>query len=376
MADMFGAPMGIGAAEADVRQNVQGALLAQKTLGEIAAQPADLELKQAHARLYGAEADLKAAEVANQKAMAELALRARTQGRTATTDDLGADGKPKSLAAPLERLFNFAEAEGTNPMLTAGIAKKIAEIKQKEASAASSAETQQLNALKGQRERMEMRGSFAAAALQAGPNGYAQVLQAAISRLPPDQAQELAKLPQTFAAAQPLLKAAVTESMQALDKVKLDEKAIQDKAQRARWDSANAASNQAVKTGQARESLIKERTEVLKKNGGEGTGASKEAREELTLSRRALRLARERKEFPPAPLDPGQRELNKTYTAADGSRFLWTQNPATGKGAALLLTPAPGTKAATAAAASEPSGRRTGAQMEESDDDVSAEDEE
>ncbi len=97
MADMFGAPVGIGAAEADQRQNVLGGLQAYETVGKIEQQPAQKALLEAHAKLFGAEATAKEQEVARQQKLLELM----------NTPDADAPGdsllKPDSSSTPPPR---------------------------------------------------------------------------------------------------------------------------------------------------------------------------------------------------------------------------------------------------------------------------------
>ena len=344
MTELTGISAGFRAAEEDQRKTVMGALQAQEALGNLAMQPARQQLLQA-------QADTATAQVQDQQKMADIArivAAKRAQGVDATTNDLTVAGRPKSLADPYIQMFEEAARQGVSPLITEKLAATASQIQQREASAASAQTTQQLNQLKQVRERLEMRGSFAAAALEAGPAQWAQMRQAAVDRSPPGQESELAKLPQDWQAAQPMLKAALTESLQGKDFLTMKERELQDGAQRARWGSANAKATADVEYMKKKGVFLEAKQAHLGKNGGTDSPEVQRAREEMTLSRRALREARDRKEFPLAPLDPAARELNKTYTAANGVRFLWAINPATGKGAAVQLAPAAGTKAGAA----------------------------
>ena len=94
----------------DQNANVLNALAAQKTAGEIAMQPSALALQQAHARLYGAEADTK---------LEDLAIKRRV---AAAMSQLGQGGELPTDPADLEeRLGNLrlkaGDLEGGRKML-------------------------------------------------------------------------------------------------------------------------------------------------------------------------------------------------------------------------------------------------------------------
>lgn len=346
MADMFGAPIGIGAAETDIRQNIQGALLAQKTLGEIEKQPAEKALAEAHAKLYGAEAELKLGQAEDQKTLANLALemqKAKTDaanGKIRTVEDVG-KAEQTSLAEPYEAMFNFATKKGVNPMVLSKIATTAAGIRQKEASAAS----QNAEALNRQYEasikQARMIASAANAALN-NPEQYPRILmEAAASGLP------VQLMPQQFDAA--ALTAARDFGIKAEDRIKLQQQKTLQEARIKRWGAANATDAAREKLLNLRADTLKEKLDLERKNGGVNAD-----RAELTATRKAAREAKERKEFPPAPLDPKERQIGKTYTAADGkTRFLWTNDPTTNKPVAMVVSSPKAPAISTAATADE-----------------------
>ena len=138
MADLFGAPVGIIASQENNRQAITSGLANIKTMGDIAQQPAELELKQAQARLFGAEAsDKEAAAAASQemlKLQKEFVEGARANGKEATVDDLEpGTGKPKSQASQLEAFANFADKKGLPPLALAKVREEIAKIYEHEA---------------------------------------------------------------------------------------------------------------------------------------------------------------------------------------------------------------------------------------------------
>lgn len=297
MADMFGAPIGIGAAEQDMRQAALGGLQAQKLLGEIAEQPDHARLTRAHAELYEGQAAKARAEASDAEKLAQLSAEAAVQGRIATVDDL--DPKtPRSGADYLERLAGLAADKGVSPKTTADLYTKAAGIRQKEAATLSAQATQQVRQLDAGLKRAERVGALATMAL-AGPEQYAQArMIAAQEGLPID------KLPQSLDAARPLLQGLISSSMSAKDTMEVKRKEIHDKAQKARWDSANARDSATVKKIEAQRDLIQERLQNMRKNGGNASQEAKNAADELAETRRALRAARERKEFPALPIDP------------------------------------------------------------------------
>jgi hypothetical protein len=331
MADMFGAPIGIGAAEQDMRQAALGGLQAQKLLGEIAEQPDHARLTRAQAELYEGQAAKARAEASDAQKLAELSAAAAAQGRIATVDDL--DPKtPHSGADYLERLAGLAADKGVSPKTTADLYTKAAGIRQKEAATLSAQATQQVRQLDAGLKRAERVGALATMAL-AGPEQYAQArMIAAQEGLPID------KLPQSLDAARPLLQGLISSSMSAKDTMEAKRKELHDTAQKARWDSANARDSATVKLAEKRGELIEERTKLIKKNGGSGSPEAQAASREMAATRRAIREAKVRKEFPPAPLDPSARQPGKTYTAADGkTRFIWDLDPQSGKHVAIVL---------------------------------------
>ena len=349
--EMFGAPYGISAAEDQINQNTLTGLKAAQLLGEIGMQPIEMELKKAHAQYYkgmAAEREAKARDLETlQKLEAGVtaAKSAADQGKTLTVEDMP---KTTSMADPLEQLVQAGQQQGVSARLLAPLAEKASLIKQHEATAASADARQQLNQIRTGRERAQQVAAFASAALQT-PEAYDTLrMQAA------NQGFKVDTLPQKWDAR--VLTALRDSGITADKQLQLREKEIQDTAQRKRWDSSNARDGATIVKAKAQTELVRERTNVLRKHGGEDSPEVKAGKEELRLSREALRKARDRKEFPPAPLDPAQREPNKTYTAANGARFMWTKDPTSGKMVGMVLSPPPGTKAAAAVSAAAPKG--------------------
>ena len=343
---MFGTPVGYITADQENRRDEAHWLDVQKTLGELAAQPDHQALLRAQAGHLNAETNVLKSQASDQAQLANIAqliAGKAERGEIATTDDLK-DGVPKTPADYYERLFKLSVQNNMSPVVTEKLANTTALLRQRDAQVNAAQSTQQLNQIKIMKDRLEMRGSFAAAALQAGPGQWAQMRQAAVDRTPPGQPSELDSLPQDWYAAQPVLRAAVNEAVSGKDQLELMQKRILDAAHIKRWDSANAKDTAAVELAGKRGEFIDVKTGLLKKNGGSASAEAKAAQAEMANSRRAIREAKDRKEFPRAPLAPEDRELGQTYTAANGAKFLWTKNPATGKGAAVMLAPPSGTQ--------------------------------
>lgn len=339
---MFGAPIGIGAAEQDMRQGALGGLQAQKLLGEIAEQPDHARLTRAHADLYSAQAAEHAATALDQQKLAELATTMAAQGRVATVDDLSAK-TPRSGADYLEQLAGLATDRGVSVKTTAGLYEKAAGLRQKDAAAGASAATETVRRLDAAQKRATRIGELASGALQ----GQAQYDQARM--LAAQEGLPIDRLPQDLEAARPLLQGLITSSMTAKDGIELKRKEAHDAAQEKLWKSTEAHNTATTKTAEARTDLIRERTTQLQKNGGKGSPQEQAARAELTASRKALREARERKEFPALPLDPKSAAFvaGKTFTDRQGRRIAYVGRDTAGM-PTFELVPKSSTAAASA----------------------------
>lgn len=350
MPDFFGAPSGIIASDENIRRNVLTGLTAQKTLGEIEMQPAQKSLLESHARLYGAEAAGKEAAAKAQQQMLQLqsdflARRRESQARDAAIDagkaqginvtvaDIPASGfRKSSMADPLREFAAYAESAGVGPVQLAKVYKEVAEIEQKEAIAGYRSAQEGETNLKAIAKKLELVGNAASAAATSPQHYMAVRSDPVLSKmLPPG-------LTGDFATDQKTLRAVADASVDTMERLKFDQKEKERKTNDARVASQNSRDSAAIKLADAREKLIKERTNNLIKSGGEGSPSAVKAREELSKQREAQREARLRKEFPAAPLDPKQREVGKSYTAADGkTRFMWTRDPVSGKNVAVVL---------------------------------------
>lgn len=278
---------------------------------------ANRERTEAQTQLLTMQSMQAANELQSQAELNDLAKAAAAQGRIATVEDIPS-GKSRSLADSLIHMLELGEKRGVSPIKLAPLAAKAAEIQQHEAAALSSQSAMQEN----QWQTAEQRGRLLAATAQAAlaqPEMYDQIMmQATQQGLPTD------RFPSVFDAR--ALAAIRDTGIGALDRIKLERQKVQDAAQRVRWAAAIAASNASVKTNQAREELIKTRTHFLNKNDGAGSGASAESLKLLSASRAATMAAKERKEFPPMPIDPEDYafEVGKSFTDRKGRKLTMT----------------------------------------------------
>lgn len=318
MSDLFGAPIGIAAAETDMRQNVLGALQAQKTLGEIGQQPADLELKQAHAKLFGAEAVQK--DLANQMAANDLALSQKFQqqeaqekiatlaanGQIATINDVGQMGKPapNDPAARLTKYIKFLEDNGMSETRLLPLRKELADISEKGAIGnyrnSQAAEQQQ----KVVQARANRQGQMATAALN-DPSVYPMLLQQALNDPDPEIRAGAAKLPTTWGPTTARIMQAVRT--QGMDTYKAAEVAIQQAKLKSEQGLATAqTANAQARTSlaQARTNLENEKLKLVQKYGGDTAEATLEQKRATTAAKKDLSAAKDSKDFPAMPLDP------------------------------------------------------------------------
>lgn len=326
MADMFGAPIGIGAAEADQRQNVLGGLQALKQMGEIAAQPQDLALKKAHTRLYEAEAGAKERELAAEEALGRLAA-----GQRNTPVD--PEATPGSRAVNLgEQLMGAGYFSKGLKVVQAGVG-----IDQKAAAAMAAQASAELRRINGQRKQLENMANLAQGVLNADtPEAYAQARLYAL-----EQGMDASRLPEVYNAnTKTVLQQVVAAGTKASEQLKLKEDALTGVARRAQLGASAAASSARVKVLQERERALKDDFDRREKTGGKYDPKVAEYKDALRDVRRAKLAAEDLKNFPPAPARPEDREPGKTYTAANGAKFKWMNGPE-GKPVAQLLKPPP-----------------------------------
>jgi hypothetical protein len=310
-------------------------------LGDIAQQPAELELKQTQARLFQADATSKEAEAVATQQMNELqrqfVLSAREAGKEATVDDLEpGTGKPKSQASALQRFADFAEGRGAPPTVTGKIREQISKIYEHEA--ITDYRGQQARQIEEKRALEHMgRVANVSAAAAASPRDYALALMNPETRklLPPG-------LTGDYATDRPVLEMITRAGQDSIKAADLKRKQEDSAQARLRSKAAASASSAAADVSRARADLTKQVKNDLVKNGGEKSPEARDARQVATDAKRAAEQAKLRKEFPPLILDPESREPNKMYMLADGRVARWEMNPATGKMGLNVLDTAKG----------------------------------
>lgn len=364
MSELWGMAAGFDAADTNTRQNVLGAVQAQKMLGDIAMQPA-------HQRLMEAQAGVEEAKLQDAKDMQALAMdvaasnKAAAKGEVLTMAD--APSRRPSMAEPLIKMYNLAMDRGLSPTLTLPIGQKIVAIQKQEAATVSAQAQKEKTEIDTSLKRAERVGQLASAALL-GPEQYKQALAIAASD-PLLKDIPLAQLPQDWNRAKPLLEGFVAQSITAKDQLKLKQDKLLSDARITRIRAANSKDSLTKDYRQAQLDYTKEKLDQLRKNGGDGSPSVKAGREEMTARRKALREAAERKEFPQLPVEP---------PTVIGSRFTWPdgktkveyigKNPKTGE---PMFKPVVNTPKPTAAAQSAP---MPAAAVDDEDDSLDDED--
>ena len=344
--EMFGMPVGFQAAEKDMRAVETHQLDVQKSMSDLAMQPD-------RARLLKAQADEAEGSAKAQEQLAEvgkLVAAKHAQGQIATVADL-AEGKPATPGDYFAEMAQVAFEQGAHPVVTSKLAENAATWMQKQAAAGASAATQRLRELEILDKRLKTRGSWAASAIQAGPQGWAQSRQRAVDMAPPGQVTHLDALPQDYNRALPILRAAITESMEGENYIKLERQKALDAAELERKKAATAGLHAAKAYAEKKKHFLDIKINNELKNQGATSPAAQRAIEEQALTNQALKKAKLAEKFPALPVDPDDREEGQMYEAANGARYIWTQNPATGKMGLGVISPAPGTKAAKEIAA-------------------------
>jgi len=348
---MYGATEGIQAQEESNRRSLAAGLSAQKTLGEIAAQPTDIAYKQALTRTHTATADEAESALAPAKASRDLQLKfleqrqeddarkklteaAAGQGKQATVADLPPGGSivRASQADDLEAFAEFAR-DTMPPMELANLRGEIAEIKRKEAAEVASRAAAGVNEHKQQVAQFQLIGNIAGAAGASEAN-YRAIMMSPQRQLLP---RELTGNWRTDA---PMLKAIEMASQDSIKRADLLRTQLDSESKR-RLDGARVSeATTRVENLKLTGKTLKRDYEQQTKAGGKYSPEALELKKAQAANARSLTAARDAAAFPPAPLDPAAREFEKAYTARDGkTRATWQEDPATGKGVWVPLAP-------------------------------------
>ena len=362
MSDMFGAPIGIGAAERDQVALTRGALEAQETLGKIAAQPAALEHTQAQTRLLKGQAGVLEAEAGDQSWMA---AQVRTPG--AAPGQVGTPGATaESQAASAMERFSTLPAkamEAGRPKLALELMTKLGTMQQHEASARASDAAARVRDSNVRKETLKQIGGIANAALQmndaelteAWPGLAMRVAQ--MPGLPPGLV-----LPRSLPAIRRMLKFAADGAKSAHDQATEKETARLNDARIPELNSRIPVNTAKAKLLGTAETAAKRDLGEKVKNGGAYSEDAVKARkvnaelaavktqvlkERLELSKQAQTAAYLRQGIVPAP-PPEQRKEGTVYLTQDGKPAQAVMNPATQQLGLVLVAPPPPRAAAGA----------------------------
>lgn len=339
MAELFGAPLGMIAADEQSRQNALVGLEAQKVMNTLALQPSQIALNQAHTGYYGAqtaEADAKveAARVmqrlgegftADQQKLKGVIDGAAAQGKTATVADLKGVGQKVSTAQPLKDFAAYAAGKGASPTVLEKLYGEIATIEEREAQGAWRNQQVLSDQDKTARDLRTEIGGIAAAAAE-NPQQYAAIMmnRELRNRLPKE-------LTGSYDTDRPMLRAIGQASMDANKQADNRRQQAELDARQANFNAGQAKRDAAVALTDAKYLLAVERFEQLSKNGQAVTDAGLEAKRAVAEAARARTAAAQDKATPQLPLDPGSRKLGQSYMLPDGRTARWEVDPTTKK---------------------------------------------
>ena len=341
MAELFGAPLGIMAADEQSRQNALVGLEAQKVMSTLALQPSQIALNQAHTEYYGAQTTAENAKTEAASVMQRLGAgftadqqlrqgtinRAEAQGQTATVADLKGAGQKVSVAQPLKDFAAYALSTGAPPTVLEKIYGEIATIEEKEAVGLWRTKETAVAQDRMERDNRTEIGGIAAAAA-ASPAQYRAFM------LNPDlQARFGAKnlLTGSYDADKVTLQTIAQASMDANKQADNRRQQAELDARQANFRAGDAQREARVAAATAQAELAAERLANLIKFGDQNSEAGLAAKKAATNAALARTAAAADKAAPQLPLDSKARVLNKSYTLPDGRIATWETDPATGK---------------------------------------------
>lgn len=345
MADLFGAPAGIIAAEEMGQRSGINALNSLKLMGDIAAQPAEAEYKRGLGRLHNADAESKEQATADARRLAEIhaniAKESERQlaqtGLPLTADEIDPETGKRKQVSPAAKLFEYAEQmrkKGATPQDVLPLLDKAANI-QSAVSTAAFREAQTVEREGAARKQRREELGAVANSLLSDPKIYAQMRLQGTGYPELDQ-----NLPPVFNA----------EAKRVLEFLR-DAAMTPDKAQGLKLNEARTNSQVAV--GKAQQAVAGARVDALKaltqkrkldvdnygKTGGKNSPEAIQARADETADKKRLRQAKIDKAFPKLFVDPKQREVGVTYQLPDGRFARWEMNPETGKPGLNVVVP-------------------------------------
>lgn len=334
MADLFGAPQGIIASNELANQNLMTGLKARELIGAIEAQPAERLLKEAQARLYGAQAGqlefqqeqqnrmlaLDRAFEAEHQALKELDAAAAAQGTIATVDHLTNGSAVQTLAPSslytksVDRL-RWLERQGVPQSVIAAERDKIVLGQEREAIAAyRQNQAAQLEETAATARRTRIGGIAATAAVN--PQNYAAVM------LSPDRELLPKELTGNYVTDRPILQTIADSSRTAQQQSaqKLRERELRTTEKRVEAVTARSAATARLATARAETQV--EVLSNLKKYGGPNAEATLEQKRTTTAAKQQAADAKYNAAFPALPLDPKLHVPGTTYRIADGRRVI------------------------------------------------------
>ena len=342
--ELFGAPIGIQAAEQNARENVLSAVKAQELLGKIAAQPGEMAMTKAQTELYTADAAQKLEALNALRAQNRLAQdfadyerraapvvnAAASQGRLATADDVIAAGTPQASpnVARLQRYLKFAEDRGISESTLTPLRKELSTILMQEGSAAHS--NAQADADKARAAGLRSKQIAAwIAGVQQNPAMYPQALAEALNSADPLIRQTAAKLPTTYNAG--LVERMRRSGIDADKQRELEMKAAEDKSQKTLRDAQAAQAKANTSVAEKRAKLIGIQANAAEKEFGPDSTPTKDLKAAKTKALEAVARAKDAEKFPAAPASAKDYVLGKSYTAPNGKRFTVTGKDAKGE---------------------------------------------
>ena len=319
------------------QQTALRTLEAQKRLGEIAGQPAEQRQREAHARLFEAEAAEKEENTAGQKRMAELmkGMAPGTSGATGPT--------PTDLANQMIQLGGVAMRSGLlkqgEDLLTKGTT-----VLQHVAAADASQASVALRQARATQAVLDQVGGLAASATDQA--SYDQTRMALMSdpqltEIMKKRGIDPSRLPADYYTAKPLLNSLTTSVIKAKDILAATEKRRVDDAEISKFGAQAGAASASASASRARADVLRLREADINKNGGDTSNGAREARrataeardnaaaakETKRLADEAYRKSLDAKRFPPPTpdqiKDPSKLSVGQTYSTPRGV-LTWT----------------------------------------------------
>ena len=338
MSDMFGAPIGIGHAERDQVALTRGALESQKTLGEIAAQPVAMENVRATTRLHNAQAGVIEAEAGDNAAAGKI------MAGLGAGDGAAAAGNPTTTISQKAWAVSQKLAESGRPLAALKYAKEASALDLHGQQTVAAQASAQLRAARTQQQVAEQMGARAAQILRMPPEERATAYAQGRMELASIAGDQARNVPMTYGPeAEQFLATLQGNAVKVTDRIKMEEKVVQDKALRAKWESEVIRNRgQAGLSGVLAKSAQRRYEEEVT-NGGPHSAGAVDARKVATEAKRVTMKLNERKlelaergatdrliaqGIKPAP-PPEQREEGKVYIAPDGRAARAVMNPAT-----------------------------------------------